>query len=163
MGNPSIIFLLFIEEAALMVFLGLGLLGYRIPLRKLFVISIIQGILIYLTRSLYILFEAPIGTHSIILIFTMVLLLRYIAGISSGVALAATLLGVSIIGLGDSLLSIPLMERLADSAFVAFRENIFKQVFYGYLSLTFLILLVVVNAITGFKLIDIPRLEKRAK
>ncbi|MCT4621087.1 MAG: hypothetical protein N4A62_17080 [Marinisporobacter sp.] len=65
-------------EGFFMVGAGLALIGIRLDLKKIAIISIIHSLIVYGVRSFYIQNNIPFGTHMFILFICFIILIRLI-------------------------------------------------------------------------------------
>lgn len=109
-------FLFFMVESFFMSIIGMGLIGIRLGIRQYLTIGIIHGFFVYVIRNIYLLNEIPFGTHTIILLLIMIILIHYVGKLSWGEAAVAGFVGIAIMLINEAIVIVP---------------------FYGYFNLKF--------------------------
>ncbi|TCO74378.1 hypothetical protein [Marinisporobacter balticus] len=99
-------------ECFLMVGAGLGLIGIRPKVKTMLLISIIQALLVYNIRILYIKNNIPFGTHTLLLLISFIILLKFIGKQRSLDSIIATLISFLLIMWGDGVFLFPLLRLL---------------------------------------------------
>ncbi len=90
--------------AAMIIYVGLGLLGIRVERSRLIVTSILSGLLTGLTSQAYIYFKIPLGSHTLVATLITIALIKTIMKFPWGIASAGLLTGTILSGFGPFVL-----------------------------------------------------------
>lgn len=116
-------------EVALLSYVGLNIFGFQPLLIKLGYLTIIQGFIVYLVRSIYITYDIPLGSHVIILIVTSALLMTLLLKIKLIRAFGATIIAFVMLMFGE-IIYYPVATKLLDiEIFEAIQQPLGKWYF----------------------------------
>ncbi len=104
-------------ESVLMVYAGPALLGHRVFGRKAVALGSVLAALTIGVRLYYYYAGIPLGTHTLIFVALMILLLRYGSGLHWGVAVTGTVASLILVLLGGLLLSLTGVHAVAVGKF----------------------------------------------
>lgn len=136
MEDIRLLFFQYFPGSIVTFYAGLGLLGWRLNSKRTLVLGCVGALSIYLVRSLYSLFHLPFGSHSLILMVLFVVYMRFIGRTKWSVALAGTLLGAVISGIGEVFL-IPLFLKISGfNSFTDVLANVWANILCSYISST---------------------------
>lgn len=157
MADLRVLFFLFMVQSVLMSLTGLRLFGINIKFRTVLLIGIIHGLAVWVVRGIYTTYEIPFGTHTIILMIVLVLLINILGKVKLGNALAVALVAVSLIMLGSALTDalVPLLKLDGKTIL----ENTWLHILFGYMENVFLVLFLAINGLFGFTLSKIISFE----
>ncbi|MDH7576873.1 MAG: hypothetical protein QHH75_03410 [Bacillota bacterium] len=156
MEDLRVLLFLHLIEPGIMSYCSLSLLGLRIPFKLLAVVSAGGGLAVYLLRGLYAYTGIPFGSHTLLMILVMVLLYRFVAKIEWGIGTVAALLGFILVQLSEACLAVPLVSLFkltVDEILV----NPWLHIAFGWLVDLPVVILALVCALTGFRLVDLNR------
>ena len=97
-------------EAVLVLNVGLGCIGIRLKLTKVFWMGVLFSVFIQNLRSYYLQNNIPLGTHSIILLISACLLLTFIGKQTLLNSIVAILISWSILIFGEGVFLIPFLH-----------------------------------------------------
>lgn len=126
-------------ESCLIAYVGTGLLGIKFNIKNLIKIGLIHGSAVFVIRGLYTYFGFIFGTHTLILLAVMTILLSLFVKIRPGIALASALIGVMVLILGD-IVTMPYFYKLMDVPVEQIWANLWTHVLAGYVSDSVLIM-----------------------
>lgn len=96
----------YIEQAALMSYVGMGLIGNSLSWKKIISISILQGLVVYLSRSIfYGIYGLPFGTHTLMSFISLVILFYFLGERSFGICFGATTIAFILVMLGEGIIT----------------------------------------------------------
>lgn len=110
MEDLRVLIFFYLVESFLMVFCGFRLFKVQQRTHILIIISIIYGLAIYFVRGLYIYFNYPFGTHTLILALIFLLLVMTIGKINFSLSVGITLLSFCLMLIGGSLSAIVVQQ-----------------------------------------------------
>lgn len=102
--------IVFLCEAFFLIGAGLGILGLRISIKKMLLISCIHAALIYLVRWIYVKNGVPFGSHTIILFTFLAMELRFIGNQRMLDSTIAVLMALGLLILGEGVILIPIVK-----------------------------------------------------
>lgn len=113
-------------EGFLIVGAGLSIMNIRLKLSKVAYMAVMCSLVIFGVRKVYEIYSIPYGTHSFIIVFLQILILKYIGKQNWGVAAIAPLITFFLINVGESifmfniikLLNIPIEDILFKTGFM---------------------------------------------
>ncbi|MBF8983550.1 hypothetical protein IZY60_08370 [Lutibacter sp. B2] len=146
-------------EGFLMVGAGLGVIGIRLELRKMLLISSIYSSIVYGVRMLYILNNIPLGTHMIILIVCFIILCKIIGKQTSRDCIVASLISLLLLMWGDGITLI-VVEKLCGINLATIYTKIGGYLLCGIISNTFLIITFFIAYIFKITIIDLSFFNK---
>lgn len=141
-------------EACMLAYAGLGLLGIRVPLNEIIRIGVSHGIAVFMVRGFYSSMGIPFGTHTLILVLILSLLIAKFTHLRWGIALSASLLGMVTLILGESLI-LPNFHELLNLTVDQIWANPWTHVLAGYVGDILLVIVTVLIALTNFSLVQI--------
>lgn len=141
-------------EACFIAYVGLGLLGIRIDFRKIIRIGIFHGLTVYWVRGIYKILEIPFGTHTLILAIIMSIFISRIGRLRWGIGLTASLLGIVLLMLGESLV-LPNFHKILNISLEEMWSNPWTHVLAGYVGDILLLFLALLIFITNFALVRV--------
>ncbi|MDK2800172.1 MAG: hypothetical protein PWP27_2242 [Clostridiales bacterium] len=151
----SKLLLAYLGEGLLMAYVGVGLLAIKLNYKKIFAIGIIYALSIYLVRSIYKIFNIPLGIHTIILLYILALLIKYIGKVGFLQSVIAMFLVEGLSVIGETMFAVPYIMWLG----IPF-EDVFDTwyiVIAAYLSYVPMIIMAILIKTTNFQLIDLNR------
>jgi len=143
-------------EGGVMAYCSLALLGLRIPFKHLALVSAGGGLAVYLLRGLYAYTGIPFGSHTLLMILVMVLLYRFVAKIEWGIGTVVALLGFILVQLSEACLLVP-VAGLFKISIDRILANVWLHILLGWLVELPVVILALVCALTGFRLVDLNR------
>lgn len=126
-------------DAFFMLYLGVNLFKYPVDKKRLASITVLYTLSIYIIRSIYNIFNIPLGSHTIILFILFVMYCCLIYKIPLIQSIAIAYIGYTLIFLGDWIFLAPLMTKLNLIVDETFFNN-WSNIFVGLSSYTFTIL-----------------------
>lgn len=109
--------LLGVAESVLMLYVGSGLLGYRLSTGKLWpMAAALAGVAIFV-RQVYYFLGIELGTHTIIIVASAVLILKYAGSLPWGAAAASVLMSTILLTVGGVLIGLTGVGTLAAGRF----------------------------------------------
>ena len=153
MEDIRLLLFLHIPEAILITFVGMKLFGIKAKLRDILLVGLIQGLLVYLVRGIYISYKISFGTHTFITLLTLILLIRYIIKIDWGISIISTVSVESLVLIGSSF---PL--KLSEFLNIPIEKQFHNPLLFASFGLTENIVVVCVGlicVINGFKIKNI--------
>ncbi len=145
-------------EAFLMSSAGLSFFGIRLRYKKLILIGVIYGMIIYWVRWFYIENGIPFGTHSLILAGSFILVLRFVGNQNYLVSTLATLTSYLFIIWGEVVVFLPVMKIFTkDLSVVGTKPGYY--ILGGTLTCAFLIVLFIVCYIYKKTIINLNALN----
>lgn len=141
-------------ESCMIAFAGLGLIGIRVPLSNIVKIGILHGVAVFIVRGFYSSMGIPFGTHTLILVLIMSLLIAKFTHLSWGIGLSASLLGMVTLILGESLV-LPYFHKILNMTVDQIWENPWTHVMAGYVGDILLLVVTLLIAFTNFSLVRI--------
>jgi hypothetical protein len=147
MPELKVLLLFYIEEAAFLAYLGLALIGIRLPFKKVAIIAVLHGLGVYAVRSFYVLMNIPFGTHTIILLCIFIILLKTIGKVRWGTAAIGALLSFIILILSEAFILPPVYDGLSLSL-----EKVLSQ---GWLNIIMGYVITLVVAVKKITLVQI--------
>lgn len=153
-ADIRVLLLFYCVEAALIAYAGLGLLGVKIQFKNLIKIGIFHGLAVSIIRGLYLTFKIPFGTHTLILVLVMSILISRFGRIRFGTSLTAALLGIVTLILGESLV-LPTFNKLLGVSVDQMWANPWTQILAGYVGDVLLIAVAILVWLTNFSLLRI--------
>jgi hypothetical protein len=125
----------YIEQAALMSFIGMGLIGIRLPWKKIMFIGILQGMVVYLCRGiLYSIYGLPFGTHTLVSFVSLIILFYLISKQSLGISLTATAIAFIIEMLSEGIIAPVLYNYISPLSLQTLDDNFWIHIGLSYLS-----------------------------
>lgn len=97
-------------EPFFMIGAAFGILGIRINMKKMVLISSIYAILINIVRYIYIINGIPLGTHTFILGACFAMLLTFLGKQNILDSIIATLIGIGLLILGEGVFLFPVLR-----------------------------------------------------
>lgn len=146
-------------EPFMMLGAGLGIIGLRINIRKMILISGISGLLAFGVREIYITNEVPLGTHTFILGFCYVLLLKFIGKQRMLNSIIAILISICLLLVGEGVVLMPLIKFL-DLDVVNFFDKPGMTLVFASLSYIPIMLMFIVGYVFSISIIDIESFNK---
>lgn len=150
MEDLRVLLFLHIVVAILMSITGLRLFGYKGELKTFIYIGIIQGTFVWLIRGLYYYFNIPLGTHTLILMLSLFILIKLFTRVNWGIAFGSSLVSFSLAMIGGGLPG--LVMNYFNLNVNDIISNTWLHILIGYSETIFMIILLVINSITGFTL-----------
>lgn len=147
-------------EGIMMAYVGLALLGYKLTPKSALIVGSTYGLAIYLVRSGYKVLEIPFGTHTIILLSIMVLLMHFLGKAPWGLSIIATLLGFVFLILGETYLTQPYLTMIGAPSIDEALDSVWLHTLYGATIGIPLMILAVLCYFKDFKLINIELPKK---
>lgn len=112
MVEIEVLLFLYLIQAMLIVFSGLVFFEVkRVSKVKIIALSVIFAACILAVRTIYLTFEIPFGSHTIVLILMLTLIVKMGAKASWGISFSLSFMAMSLILIG-SVLSIPVVSLL---------------------------------------------------
>ncbi|MDK2821215.1 MAG: hypothetical protein PWP31_1180 [Clostridia bacterium] len=135
-----------------MVVTALRLFGYRSDFKIVIKIGVIYGIAIWIVRGIWNYYQIPISllTHTLVLMVIFSFLLKTIGKITWNNAIRATLINISLLLLSDFIILPPLLNFIELDMTNVF-NNPWMHILIGYIENIFLLLLLFLNVVFGFK------------
>ena len=90
-------------QSFLQVATGVGLFDFKFSWKRVLAAGIIHGVFVWLIRSLYVMFDIPFGTHSLILLVLLIIIIKLVVGTDWGIATGASLTSMTLVMLGSGL------------------------------------------------------------
>jgi len=148
MEDIRILLFFYFGEAVLLVYVGLALFNTKLSWPRLLAVSGAYGLCIWIIRSIYMIYEIPFGSHTLILTFLLILIIRFIGKVDFGISVGAALTGMTLILLG-SWFSDFVIQKL-NLTWKQILNDLWLHVVFGYIEDVFLILMLVLNKMLGF-------------
>lgn len=152
MNNIATILYLSSLEAAASLFLGLALFGIRPRWRKIFIMGLLQGTVVYIIRLVYAKLSLPLGTHMFFSLASYVLIVRIMTRINWGISVAAALISFISIALSE-LIIWPLIFRFSSLTYEQIISNPVSHTVAVHVGDSLMYLLAFVVGVTGFSFI----------
>lgn len=152
MENIMVFFLLYIEEGAALAFLGPALFGIRPEPKKIVLMGVLQGIMIYLARNILAILKVTPFVHTIILLLSLIIIIRLVTGANWGIASAGGILGFIILMVSETMF-IPFVWPLLGLTFEKLAPSPWLHILSAYISCSPLFILTVIVGITKFSFI----------
>lgn len=149
-----VLLLFYWVEGSFIAYTGLSLLGIKLNLKRVIPIGLTHGLMIFLVRGIYKTLEIPFGTHTLILIFTMVTLLVKIGRIRPGIAVNAALLGIVLLVLGEAV-TMPFFYKAMNMPVEQIWINPWTHILAGYVGNSLIILMALITSRTNFSLLKL--------
>lgn len=146
-------------EPFMMVGAGLGIIGLRIYIRKMILISVVSGFLIFGVRKIYAIYEIPLGTHTFILSLCFVLLLRFIGKQRVLDSIIAVLISIFLLLVGEGIVFMPIVKFL-DLDVMKLIDKPGMTLIFQSLSYIPILLTFIVGYVFNISIIDIASLNK---
>lgn len=133
-----------------MVLTGSRLLAYKINLKLITLISLLYGYSIWIVRQLYTYLNIPYGSHSLVLMAILFLIIKIVGKIRWNISFWITLISFSLVMAG-SIFSSFVVEFFNLEVDVILNTP-WLYVIIGQVENSFLILFLIINYIFGFSL-----------
>jgi len=148
MVDIRILLFFYFGEALLLAYVGLALFGVRLSWARLFVVGGVYSLCIWGVRSIYTIFEISFGSHTLILTAMLILIIRFIGQVDWGIAVGASLTGMTLILLGSMLTDFAAQKlNLSLDKIIS---SVWLNIVFGYMEDVFLILMLLLNKLLGF-------------
>lgn len=144
MEDIRVLAFFYIIQAALMGFVGMGLLGISLRWKQIIWIGLIQGVVVYLSRGIsYGILQLPYGLHSLICFCSFIIILYFTVRKEWGISLAATSIAFIIVMLSEGII-VPLYYHYSPvESIQQLHTNIWLHIKYSYFSDWLLLLMAV--------------------
>ncbi len=152
-------FLICFLEPFMMIGAGLGIIGLRINIRKMILLSAISGLLAFVVRTFYAMNEIPLGTHTFIISFCFILLLKFIGKQRILDSTIATLISSILLLIGEGVVLMPLLKFL-DLDVIKLIEKPGMTLVFALLSYIPIMLMFIVAYVLNISIIDIDSFNK---
>ena len=133
MVDPRVLLFLGIWESTLLALFSPRLVGINLTMNAGFMVGIPHGVAVYLTRSIYQIYDFPLGTHTLICVVFLIVLLRFRAGVKWSASIAGSLIGFQFLLLGEAAILAP-VGVLLDVTGETLRMNPWLHVGLGWLA-----------------------------
>lgn len=157
MDDIRVLLFAYLVQTFLMVYVGLGLFNIYLPRPRLGLCSVLLGVGAWFIRGVYRNLGIPFGTHTLILILIFILVIRFVGrqnwGIATGTALIAMTL--VLIGSGISQLFVQFLGLTGEQVL----ESVWLHILIGYVESVFLVLMLVLNKVFGFTIVNFLDIE----
>lgn len=153
-SDIRVLLLYYLVESSFLAYTGLRLLGVRINFKQVISVGIIHASAVFIVRGLYTIFGLTFGTHTLILLFVMALLLNKIGRVRWGVAFTAALIGMMLITLGD-MVTMPFFYQIIKIPVEEVWANPWTHILAGYVSDSILILMALAATFTNLTLLNL--------
>lgn len=98
-----ILFISVFVECFLIAGAGLSIVGIRLKVQKLLVLTLIFGFLTYGVRMFYETYNIPLGTHSFVIIIIFMIILKFFTNQKLTTSIIAVLISFLLITLGEAI------------------------------------------------------------
>lgn len=162
MEDIRVLAFFYIEQAALMSFLGMGLIGIRLHWKEIVSIAILQGLVVYLSRSILCnVYGFPFGTHSLLSFISLVILFHVICKKGVGISLTATVIGFIAVLLSEGIFGLIFLHSSSALTVDRLYQNVWIHIGYSYIASWLLLLTVVYLYIFKKPLINIETRNRK--
>ncbi len=149
-------------EGFLMTGAGLGMIGIRLRLRRILLIGIIYGFIVYVIRQLYIFYHVPFGSHALILGICLAVLMKVMGRQGIFDSIIASLISFILLFFGEGFFLIPLL------AYFKFDPNTlvtssWTLLLAGVISDLFLILIFFITYVFKVTILDLNYFRRKDK
>lgn len=152
MENPLMFFLFYLEEGIAVAFLGLALIGIRPGIKKTVMAGILQGIMIYLIRNLLPIFYNLPYAHTILLIASLIVILRFAAVIGWNISFTASMLSFLCLFTSELAL-LPIFYSIFDLTQAQVSSSLWLHILAGYTGDLLFFAVAIAVAVTGFSIV----------
>lgn len=152
MNDLTALFSVNIEEAVASIFLGLALFSIRPGWKKVVLMGLLQGFIVYVIRFTYAKLSIPLGTHMFFSLASYMIIIRFMGRTKWGIAIAAGLVSFVSVALSE-LLMWPLIFRYTNLTYEQIISNPVSHIFATYVGDSLMYLLAIIVGLTGFSLI----------
>lgn len=149
-----------IEQAFLMGFVGMALIGVRLNWKQLIFIGILQGTVVYLSRGLCDVLGLPFGTHSLISFISLIVVLWMVLKMGWGITFTAAALAFITVMLSEGLIA-PVLHTYVPHVLQDIRNDVWRYVGISYCTDWLLIATALYLGISKNRLMDLG--AKRGK
>lgn len=111
MSSWEVLFFYYMTEGTLVCFVGAGLVGIRFNLKQIVTAGILQGLLIWVIRGVYAIYNIPLGTHSFFILAAITFVIFIVTREKIRYCFIGAIVGLLLIFIGEGLL-IPLYKSL---------------------------------------------------
>lgn len=159
MEDLRVLVFFYIIEGALVGYTGMALIGIRLNLKQTVMVGLLQGLLVYLVRGIYTINQWPLGTHTVLNLLGLIIILRLVGRRNWGASAVAGLVGFIILILSESA-TFPFILSKLNITIEDIMSNTWLHIVTGYLGDALLILACLFTAFTGRALINIEHLGR---
>ncbi|MBZ4646982.1 MAG: hypothetical protein JG777_2471 [Clostridia bacterium] len=142
----------FFGEGILTAYTCPRLIGAKINYRQVLSIGIVYGFFIYFVRSVYSLFNIPLGTHTLVLLCILTLLFKYLGKISFLESVIAMFIAEGLLVIGESVFALLYLSWIK----IPFKElsNTWHHVLLIYIVNLPMIIMSIIVRLVNFKFIE---------
>lgn len=110
MSSLEVLLFYYMTEGALVCFVGAGLVGIRLNLKQIITAGILQGLLIWVIRGVYAIYNIPLGTHTFFILIAITSVIFIVTREKIRYCFIGAIIGLSLILIGEGLL-IPKLDK----------------------------------------------------
>lgn len=118
-----------IFESFFLIYLGISLFGLKIKITRLLLAVLCYTGIPFIIRWIFGYLGIPLGSHVLLNMFTMAIILRLITRKSWGIAFGASFSVFVLLFIGEVFVMLPLKK------FIYLNKNFYFEVFWGYMGL----------------------------
>lgn len=159
MEDLRVLFLFYMIEGALVGFIGMALIGFRMNLKQFVLVGVLQGIVVYLVRGIYTINDLRLGTHTAFNLIGLVLVLYLVTRKSLGSCLVSSLLGIIIV-IFSEVLTLPMLYTFLNTTVEKVFADLWTHIVMGYVGDWLVIVTAVILVLTGKSLISVQETYK---
>lgn len=148
------LFLFYMFEAALVGFVGMALIGFRMNPKQVAVVGVLQGIVVYLVRGIYTINDLQLGTHIVFNLLGLMIVLYFVTRRSLGSCLVSSLLGFIIV-IFSEVLTLPMLYTFLNTTIEKVLADTWTHIVMGYVGDWLVIVSAAILFFTGKSLISV--------
>lgn len=131
MNDLRVLVFYYFVEAALLGYVGLALIGYRLTRKQFCQVGVAQGLIVYTVRSISDLLGFNPGSHTVLVMVCLIVVLRLVTHQRWALCSVASMLAFIILYVSEGLLMPPLLNYL-DLTYEEATANPWLHIAMGY-------------------------------
>ncbi|MDS1030261.1 hypothetical protein RDV78_07160 [Bacillota bacterium LX-D] len=142
-GDLSILFFFYMVQAYLIIATGVQLFNLKVNPKKLLLSVVISGLAIWLVRLLYVSFKLSLGTHTLVLLIALTLIIKMILKINFNYSLGITLSTFCLTMLGSGIAGY--ISNINHISLEYVINNVWLHILFGQIENMLLIIVLVIS------------------
>lgn len=151
MDNLIVLLFCYLLQSILMVYVGLALFDIPLEKKRLILCGAFLGVGVWLIRGVYSLLGATLGSHSLILLLLVLLVLKTVGNQKWPIALGATLVSMILLVLGSAFIQV--LIKVFSLEISQILNNTWSHILWGFLESVFLVLFFFLNKLFGLTIV----------